>query len=141
MVWRYHYISPNPNILGQSYLKTDRHRIRYQSQQYNIIGDTLYHRGADSIFRRCLTLQEAEKALNDCHSGACGGHMSGYATAQKILRAGYFWPSMFKDCITAVQKCHNCQIYDRKMRAPPAPLHPIIVVGPFSKWGIEFHHL
>eukprot|EP00253_Pinus_taeda_P005937 PITA_05937 len=24
------------------------------------------------------------------------------------------------------------------MRAPPAPLHPIIVVGPFSKWGIDF---
>eukprot|EP00253_Pinus_taeda_P006729 PITA_06729 len=64
--------------------------------------------------------------------------MSGYATAQKILRAGYFWPSLFKDCITAVRKCHNCQIFDRKMHAPPAPLHPIIAVGPFSKWGIDY---
>lgn len=26
--------------------------------------------------------------------------MFGYATAQKILRVGYFWFSMFKDCIT-----------------------------------------
>eukprot|EP00253_Pinus_taeda_P029129 PITA_29129 len=24
------------------------------------------------------------------------------------------------------------------MRAPPAPLHPIIVVSPFAKWGIDF---
>ena len=24
------------------------------------------------------------------------------------------------------------------MRAPPAPLHPIIAVGPFAKWGIDF---
>ena len=24
------------------------------------------------------------------------------------------------------------------MRAPPAPLHPIIVVGPFTKWAIDF---
>ena len=24
------------------------------------------------------------------------------------------------------------------MCAPPAPLHPIIVVGPFSKWGIDY---
>eukprot|EP00253_Pinus_taeda_P028888 PITA_28888 len=61
-----------------------------------------------------------------------------YAITQKILRAGYFWLSMFKDCINAVRKCHNCQIFDRKMRAPLAPLHPIIVVGPFSKWGIDF---
>eukprot|EP00253_Pinus_taeda_P012016 PITA_12016 len=64
--------------------------------------------------------------------------MSGYATAQKILHVGYFWPSMFKDCIIAVRKCHNCQIFDRKMPAAPAPLHPIIAVGPFAKWGIDF---
>ena len=24
------------------------------------------------------------------------------------------------------------------MRVPPAPLHPIIAVGPFAKWGIAF---
>lgn len=64
--------------------------------------------------------------------------MYGYATAQKILCAGFFWPSMFKDCITTVRKCHNYQIYDRKMRAPPAPLHPIIAIGHSAKWGIDF---
>lgn len=45
---------------------------------------------------------------------------------------------MFKDCITIVHKCHNCEIYDRKIRAPLAPLHPITIVGPFAKWGIDF---
>ena len=64
--------------------------IRHQSQPYRIFGDTLYHVGVDSILRQCLTLEEAEKFLNVCHSGACGGHMSGYANSQKILRAGYF---------------------------------------------------
>jgi hypothetical protein len=59
----------------------DRRRIRYQARQYIILGDTLYRRGIDSIFRRCLTFDEAERDLNDCHSGDCGGHMSGYATA------------------------------------------------------------
>eukprot|EP00253_Pinus_taeda_P017585 PITA_17585 len=118
--------------------RSDRRKIRFQSQQFKIIGDTLYRLGADFIFRRCLTHKEAERVLNDCHSGACGGHMSRYATAQNILRAGYFWLSLFKDCITAVRKCHNCQIFDRKMRAPPAPLHPIIAVGPFAKRGIDF---
>ena len=64
--------------------------------------------------------------------------MSGYATTKKILRAGYFWPSLFKYCIYPVRKCHNCQIFYRKMCAPPAPLHPIIVVNIFAKWGIDF---
>jgi hypothetical protein len=60
---------------------TDRRRIRYQARQYIILGDTLYRRGIDSVFQRCLTFDKVEKALNDCHSGACGGHMSDYATA------------------------------------------------------------
>jgi hypothetical protein len=49
-------------------------------------------------------LDEVEKALNDYHSRDCGGHMTGYATSQKILRVGYFWPSLFNDCIITVQK-------------------------------------
>jgi hypothetical protein len=81
---------------------TDQRRIRYQARQYIILGDTLYRWGIDSVFRRCLTFDEAEKALNDCHYGLCGGHMSGYATAQKILRVRYFKPSLFNDYITAV---------------------------------------
>jgi hypothetical protein len=59
----------------------EQRRVRYQARHYIILGDTLYHRGIDSVFWHCLTFDEAEKALNDCHSGACGGHMSGYATA------------------------------------------------------------
>lgn len=82
--------------------KSGCRKIRFQSQQFKIIGDTLYRRGADSIFRRCLTHEEAERVLNDYHPRACGSHMSGYATTQKILRAGYFWSSLFKHCITAV---------------------------------------
>ena len=64
--------------------------------------------------------------------------MYGFATTQNILRAGYFWPSLFKDCIIAVRKCHNCQILYQKMCASPTPLHPIIVVGTFVKRGIDF---
>ena len=66
--------------------------------------DTLYHCGVDSILCGCLTHDEAEIMLNDCHIGACGGHLSGLSTAQKILRAGYFWLSIFKDCVNAVKK-------------------------------------
>ena len=70
--------------------KDAQRRIRHQSQPYRIVGDTLYRVGVDSVLRRCLTLEEVERVLNECHSGACGSHMSGYATAQNILRASYF---------------------------------------------------
>ena len=78
--------------------------------------------------------------LNDYHSGACGGHLYGMVIAQKILHAGYFWPSIFKDCHEAVKKFPPCQHFYPKKCTHPAPLHPIIAVGPFTEWGIDLMH-
>jgi hypothetical protein len=64
--------------------------------------------------------------------------MSGYATAHKILQPEYFLPSLFNDCIIVVQKCHAFQTYNQKIRSHPTPLHPVVSVGPFAKWGIDF---
>eukprot|EP00253_Pinus_taeda_P031190 PITA_31190 len=121
-----------------TFSKDERRKLRHLAKNYVIIGDTLYRRGVISILRCRLTLEEVESVLNDCHSGACGGHLSGLATAQRILCAGYFWPSLFNDCVEAVKHCHPCQIFTRKMRAHPAPLFPIVTIGPFTKWGIDF---
>ena len=74
---------------------SEQQHIRYQAKYYLIVGDTLYRHDVDTILRRCLTHEEAKKVLNNCHARACGGNLSGYATAQKILRAGYFWPTIF----------------------------------------------
>jgi hypothetical protein len=49
-----------------------------------MVGDTLYHRGIDDVLHRCLTHEEVESVLNDCHSGACGGHLSRLVTTQMI---------------------------------------------------------
>jgi hypothetical protein len=116
----------------------ERQWIRHQAKNYLILDDTLYRRGVDCILRRCLTHQEAIIVLNDFHTEACGGHLSRLATAQKILGAGYFWLTLIKDCIESFKKCHSCQIFSQKMRAHPSPMFPVITVGPFTKWGIDY---
>jgi hypothetical protein len=98
----------------------------------------LYHRGIDSILHRFLTHKEDKLVTNDCHKGACGGHLSRLATTQKILRAGYLWPTIFKYCMEVVKKCHPCQVFTLKMCSHPTPLHPVITVGPFTNWGVDF---
>ena len=70
--------------------RDDRRHIHHHAKYYLILKDTLYRHGIDSILWRCLTHEEVEQVLNDCHFGACGRHLSGMATAQKILRASYF---------------------------------------------------
>ena len=109
----------------QPHLSRDDHRrIRHHTKYYLILNDTLYRHGIDSTLWRCLTRE-------DCHFGACGGHFSRMAIAQKILHAGYFWPSVFKDCHEAIKKYPPCQHFYPKMCSYPTLLHPIIVVGPF----------
>ena len=45
-----------------------------------------------------------------------------------------------KDCHEAVKKFPPCRLFYRKKCTYPSPLHPIIVVGPYTKWGIDFMH-
>jgi hypothetical protein len=71
--------------LSQHLLRDDRRRVCHQAKNYLIIDNTLYRRGVDKIVCRFLTHEEAELVLNDCHSGACGGHLFKLATTQKIL--------------------------------------------------------
>ena len=112
--------------------------MHHVEKNYLIVDDTLYHHGVDSILHHCLTHDEVEVVLNDCHGGACGGHLFGISTTPKILRVGSFWPSIFKYCVNAVKKCHPFQVFARNMHSQLAPLHPIITAGPFTKWGLDF---
>ena len=73
----------------------EHRKLCVHAKNYLIIGDTLYRRGVDSVLHRCLTHEEVETVLNDAHSGACGGHLSGLAMAQNMLRVSYFWPTIF----------------------------------------------
>ena len=86
--------------------RDERRRLHHVSKNYLIVDNTLYRHGVDSILRCCLTHDEAEVVLNDF--GTCGGHLSGISMAQNILRAGYFWPSIFKDCVDVLNRCHPC---------------------------------
>jgi hypothetical protein len=67
-----------------------------------------------------------------------GGHLLGMSIVQKIIQAGYFWPTLFHYCIHVVKQCDKFQLYANKARAPPSLLHPVITTIPFCKWVIDF---
>lgn len=45
---------------------------------------------------------------------------------------------MLKDFVEAVKENHLCQVYTQNMHTHLAILFPVITVGPFRKWGIDF---
>ena len=84
--------------------------IRRLANGFFSSGDVLFKQTVDLYSLRCLDAEEAEKIMNEVHAGVCGPHMNGYVLAKKILRAGYYWLTMERDCFHFVKKCHQCQI-------------------------------
>ena len=59
-------------------------------------------------------------------------------TANKILRAGYYWPTLFSDVYKETSMCHQCQIFYGKIKVLPLLLNPITIEAPFQQWGLDF---
>eukprot|EP00253_Pinus_taeda_P027377 PITA_27377 len=91
----------------------------------------------DSILLRCLEKPEAQKVLQELHDGPARGHFGADTTAHKIIHAGYYWPTLFRDAHEYVRKCQNCQTSSGRQRKPAFPLQPVNIEQPFEQWGLD----
>jgi hypothetical protein len=118
--------------------KTKDRFLKLKALKFCIMDGNLYWKDAGGIFLNCLLKDEADKALQDFHEGDCGRHLSWKTTANKILRAGFYWPTLFADVHKKVTSCHKCQVFEGKRKLFPFPLKPISVEAPFQQWGLDF---
>jgi hypothetical protein len=81
---------------------------------------------------------ESKELLKELHSGVCGGNFSARTTAHKIMHAGYYWPTLFRDAHSYVRACEACQRFEGKQKLLALPLDPVIVEAPFQQWGLDF---
>ena len=71
------------------------------------------------------------------HEGFCGDHAGGQSLSKKILRQGFFWPTMNEDSMEYVKRCDKCQRFSKVPRAPPNLLKQMQSPWPFAVWGID----
>ena len=76
-----------------------------------MLNDKLYKRGSLQPYLRCVEEKEAKYILEEVHEGICGDHMGAKSLVRKIMRAGYFWPTMQQEATEFVRKCDSCQRY------------------------------
>ena len=67
-----------------------------------------------------------------------GGHYAGDTTARKVMQAGLWWPTLFGDAAEYAKRCNECQRTSIPRNHDRMPLHPILAMQPFEKWGIDF---
>ena len=97
----------------------------------------LFRNNYDGVFLRCLEQEDTKKFVAKLHNGPAGGHFSGDTTAHMILRAGHYWPTLFRDAHAHVRKCDTCKRNCGRQAKAAGPLKPMIISKPFEQWGID----
>lgn len=84
-------------------------------------------------------MDEVEKIriMQEVHKGLCGSHIGGRSLAVKVLRAGFFWPTLRGDCVEYVKKCDRCQRHSNEIKVPAERLYSLVAPWPFFRWGIN----
>ncbi|GKV29043.1 hypothetical protein SLEP1_g38016 [Rubroshorea leprosula] len=111
--------------------------VRRRAAHFTLIDNQLYKRAASMPLLRCLTPYEVEYAVREVYEGVCGTHMGGKTLAQKLLRHGYYWPTMVEDAQDYVKKCSTCQFNADDIHMPGEMLSSLSSPWPFAQWGVD----
>nr|KYP70484.1 Transposon Ty3-I Gag-Pol polyprotein [Cajanus cajan] len=117
--------------------KDEARKMRGRLAKFVIVGDELFKRGISTPLLKCLTAPQATYVIEEIHRGICGMHSGSRSMAARVLRAGYYWPTLKLDCQVYVQKCKECQQFDNAHRQPPEALHQMMSPWPFAQWGMD----
>jgi len=83
--------------------------MRKIPSRFVLVGNDLYKRGYSTPLLKCVSKVEAEYILKELHHGACGIHSGAQTMAKRVLRVGYYWPTLRANCVDFVKRCQNCQ--------------------------------
>ena len=87
-----------------------RRALRLKSAQYQIIDGVLFWQKYDNVLLRFLEKDDVDHILIKSHDGLEGRHFSRETSAHKVLRASYYWPTLFRDVHAHARKCQICQV-------------------------------
>ena len=74
--------------------KDEVRKLRVRAARYFLMDEVLYKKGFSQPYLRCLAPDEANYVLREVHEGACGNHLRARSLIHKVIRAGYYWPTV-----------------------------------------------
>ena len=117
--------------------KDEARKLRVRAARYVLMDEVLYKRGFSQPYLRCLAPDEANYVLREVHEGACGNHSGARSLIHKVIRAGYYWPTVQADAKAYVKVCNQCQRFSNIPRQPSEYLTPMMAPWPFAQWGLD----
>ena len=106
------------------YTIPQKKQLVVRAVDFSLVAGQLYKMGPDEILRTCVMEEEHPLILAKSHEGIVGEHYAMKATAQKVLRAGLWWPTLHKDAKDYARACDVCQRVGRPSRRDEMSLAP-----------------
>ncbi|XP_057747966.1 uncharacterized protein LOC130967162 [Arachis stenosperma] len=134
------WLDPITSFLENGKLPDDEKgaaKLRREAAKYAVIQGQLFKKGLNQPLLKCLHPDQTDYVLREVHEGWFGHHIGGKALARKLIRAGYYWPSMMADSKEFVRKCVKCQENANFHKAPASELSLLTSSRPFSQWGVD----
>ena len=134
------WMTPITKYLEEGTRPTDpveARKLKVRSTRFVLIQGVLYKRGFSTLYLRCLDKPEAEYVMREVHEGVCGNHSGARSLVHKLVRAGYYWPTMQKDTVSYTRTCDKCQRFGNLINSPPEALTPITAPWIFAQWGLD----
>ena len=94
------WMDPIWDYLIEGLLQNDSNqasKLRSRSARFIIHRGALYKRGFFPPILKCIAKEDADYVLREVHEGVCGNHIGARVLAGKVLRQGYYWPTMLRD--------------------------------------------
>jgi len=83
-------------------------------------------------YLRCVKEEEAKYILKEVHEGVCEDYERPRSLVSKIIRIGYYWPTMQKDAKEYMKKCDKCQRFENIQRVLGEKMTAITSPWPFA---------
>ena len=104
--------------------KYRRRAFKLKVVKYCILESNLCWKDPTGILLKCVDEEEVQRIMTEMHAGACRGHLYWKSTANKILKAGYYCPTLFSDVYAKIRACIPCQKFEGKeITASATPSH------------------
>jgi hypothetical protein len=144
------YFGPIYEFYKNGTLPADKkraHTIPYESIQYEIINDTLYHffqpRAKQKTYKNELIKQIAlpetlrQDFLLSYHDSKAGGSHLGIKRTYEAIKQKYYFKGMYNFIQNYILSCDICQRVKRNAQAGNAPLQPLPIQDVFARWHMD----
>jgi len=79
--------------------------VKKNANKYTLVDGKLFRHGYIHPILSCVSGEQCTCVMAELHEGICGSYIGGRALSSKVVRAGYYWPTMRKDCTRYAQQC------------------------------------